>query len=100
MKKGMIITMPQHDDVTEYFSQFSKEIIKEAENESLPVKSLVDKEAIKESFEKIVNSLQYSFVVMNGHGNSKEILGQDKKAIISEGVNEQLLSGRVSLLNL
>ncbi|MBS3089141.1 hypothetical protein J4402_05225 [Candidatus Pacearchaeota archaeon] len=96
MKKGMIITMPRYDDVTEYFSQFSKEVIKEAEKELLPVKALVDKEATKSSFEKVANSLQYSLVVMNGHGNSKEIFGQDKEAIISEGVNEQLLVGRIT----
>lgn len=47
MNKGVLITMPRYDDVTEYFSQFSKEIIKEAKEEGFSVKTLVDKDAVK-----------------------------------------------------
>ena len=32
MKKGLIITLPRHDIVTEYLFQFSKPIIEEAED--------------------------------------------------------------------
>jgi len=27
MKKGILITLPRHDDVTEYLSQFSQQIV-------------------------------------------------------------------------
>ena len=96
MKKGLIITMPRYDDVTEYFSQFSKEILKTAKGESLPVKPLVDGEATKFSFESIAKKFPYNFVVLNGHGNAVEILGQDKKPLIAEGVNEELLAGKIT----
>ena len=96
MKKGLIITMPRYDDVTEYFSQFSKEILKEAKEEGFPVKSLVDKEAIKSSFELVAESFPYTLTILNGHGNAKEIFGQDKKPIIAEGINDQLLAGKIT----
>lgn len=96
MKKGIIVTMPRYDDVTEYLSQFSKEIIKEAKKEGLPYKELIDKEVTKEQFEAIAKSLPYSLVVLNGHGTDKEILGQNSKPIISEGVNDDLLAGRIT----
>ena len=96
MKKGLIITRPRHDDVTEYFSQFSKEIIKEAKSADFSVKDLVDKKAVKSSFELVAENFPFDFAVLNGHGNANEILGHDKKPIVSEGVNENLLAGRIT----
>lgn len=96
MKKGLIITMPRYDDVTEYFSQFSKEILKEAKGEDLPVKPLVGKEAIKSFFELVAEDFPYNLIVLNGHGTAEEVFGQDKKPLITEGVNEQLLAGRIT----
>lgn len=96
MKNGIIITMPRYDDVTEYFSQFSKEILKKAKDGGLPVKELVDKEAIRSSFEAVAKSFPYNLAVLNGHGNAKEIFGQDKSPLIAEGVNEQILAGKIT----
>jgi hypothetical protein len=96
MKKGLIITMPQYDVVTEYFSQFSKEILKEAKGEDLPIKSLVGKEVVKSFFESVAEDFPYNILVLNGHGTAEEIFGQDKKPLIAEGVNERLLAGRIT----
>ncbi len=96
MKKGIIITLPRYDDVTEYFSQFSKEILKEAEIDGVAAKQLIGEDATKDVFESFLSKLNYKLIIMNGHGNAKEILGQDKKCIIAEGVNEHLLAGRIT----
>lgn len=96
MKKGLIITRPRYDDVTEYFSQFSKNILKDAKGAGFPVKDLVDKWAVKSSFESVAENFPFSLTVLNGHGNAKEIFGQDKKPLISEGINEKLLAGRIT----
>src|SRR3989338_11693597 len=96
MKKGLIITMPRYDDVTEYFSQFSKEIISEAKHEGVPVRELIGKDAVQSSFELAAKNLSYSLIVLNGHGNAREIFGQDKKPVVAEGVNEYLLAGRIT----
>ena len=59
MKKGLIITAPEYDDVTEYFAQFSKDILKEAEKEGIPIKHLSGKDATKESFQKAANNFPF-----------------------------------------
>ena len=52
MNKGILITLPRHDDVTEYLSTFSKEIEQEASERGIKIKELKDEEVIKNVFEK------------------------------------------------
>ena len=40
MNKGILITLPRQDDVTEYLSTFSKEIEQEASERGIKVKEL------------------------------------------------------------
>ena len=75
MKKGLIITLPRHDLVTEYLAQYSKQITDEAENNSILCKELKDAEANKDNFEKIVRGLGYKLIVLNGHGTAQAIYG-------------------------
>jgi len=95
MKAGMIITMPRYDQVTEYLSQFSAEIIEEADSKGISVRRLEDSEANSESFEKAVKKLDYNFLFFNGHGSSTEIMGH-KTWIIMLGKNESLLHDRIT----
>lgn len=94
MKKGIIITLPRHDDVTEYLFQFSKEIEKTISEKGINIKILKDDEANKEEFEKVVNKLNYKMIIFNGHGSNNEINGQ-KGFIISLGINHNLLKERI-----
>ena len=67
MKKGLIITLPRHADVTEYLSQFSKEIIEEANISDVPCKKLEDYDANRKNFEKVLEKTNYtkiSFLVL------------------------------------
>ena len=97
MKKGLIITLPRHDVVTEYLTQFSKQIIDEAGNNNIPCKQLRDKEVKKDNFEKIVKSIEYKLFVLNGHGTKQAIYGNDGvNPIIEEGVNEEILKERIT----
>lgn len=59
MKKGLIITLPRHDPVTEYLAQSSKVIIEESENNNVPCKQLKDEEVTKENFEKLIKNMGY-----------------------------------------
>lgn len=95
MKKGIIITLPRHDPVTEYLSHFSKQIIEESKNQNTPCKQLKDKEANKEDFEKVAKSIGYKMIVLNGHGTAKTICGYNDKPIVEEGVNEAILQDRI-----
>ena len=96
MNKGVIITLPRHDDVTEYISQFSKEIIDEAQSRGIPVKELKDKSCSLVEFEKIVNGLNYKLIVLNGHGSEDAICGYKNEVLVQIGVNEQILKDKLT----
>ena len=94
MKKGILITLPRHDDVTEYLSQFSQQIEDVAKEKSIEIKALRDKEAVKEVFEKIIKKQDYKMVIFNGHGSDKIITG-NKEILIEAGVNDNLIRDRI-----
>ncbi|MBI2452363.1 hypothetical protein HYV50_04795 [Candidatus Pacearchaeota archaeon] len=96
MKKGLIITLPRHDVVTEYLAYFSKQIIDEAENNNLPCKQLKDKEVKKDNFEKIVKNIGYKLLVLNGHGTTQAIYGYANQPLVEEGTNEEILTERIT----
>lgn len=95
MNKGIIITLPRWDNVTEYLSQFSEQIIKEADDRGVKYKVLEGKEANKVDFEKVIDKLNYNFIVFNGHGSPTSIKGHKNEVIIEMGNNEDLLKGRI-----
>lgn len=95
MNKGIIITMPMHDYVTNYISNASEEIITEASNRNIKVKALKGKEATKENFETVILKLDYKMVVLNGHGSEEAIEGHGKEIIVKTGLNEYLLNYRI-----
>lgn len=95
MNKGLVITLPRWDNVTEYLSQFSDQIIKEADNMSVKCKALDGKDANKANFEKVINKLDYNLVVFNGHGSPSSIKGHKNEIIVEIGNNEELLNGRI-----
>jgi hypothetical protein len=95
MEKGLLITLPRHDDVTEYFTKFSVYIEEEAVIRGINIKKLKDKEANKKDFEKVLSKLDYNFIVFNGHGSETTIKGYNDKIIIESGVNDLILNDRI-----
>ena len=96
MKKGLIITLPRHDIVTEYLFQFSKQIIDEAENNNIPCKQLKDRDVNMDNFEKIVKNIGYKLLVLNGHGTQKAIYGYKEQLIIEQGINHEILLNKIT----
>lgn len=94
MEKGIIITLPRHDIVTEYLSQFSIEVEDEANKAGILIKSLKDKDVNLKEFEKVIKKLNYRIVFFNGHGNDREILGHGE-VLVKAGINESLLKDRI-----
>lgn len=95
MKAGLIIVLPRWDDVTEYLSQFSSFVIDEANNKSVPVKQINNEDANRKEFEKVIDKLNYNFVVFNGHGSDESIKGHKNEVIIKADDNEFKISGRI-----
>ncbi len=95
MNKGILITLPRHDDVTEYLSAFSKEIEQEAFEKDIKLKKLKDEEAVKNIFEKSLEKLNYSMIIFNGHGTENSIKGYKDEIIVATELNENLLKERI-----
>src|SRR3989344_693192 len=95
MNKGIIITLPRSDYVTEYISQFSNGIIQEAIKKNIKIKELKDKKANRKEFEILVKSLDYRMIVFNGHGSDKSIEGHNE-VLVECGVNDSILKERIT----
>lgn len=95
MKKGILMTLPKSDDVTEYLAVFSKEIIDKCLEYSVKIKLLEKDSASKKIFEEMLKSLNFNMIVFNGYGSPDKILGHKNQEIIKLGVNENLLIDRI-----
>ena len=96
MEKRIIITLPRYDDTTEYLSQWSYKIEEIANDKDVKIKKLLDEEANKDEFEKVIKKLNYKIIIFNGHGSSNSICGNNGGAIVTLGVNEYLLRDRIT----
>jgi len=96
MKKGLIITLPQSDDVTEYLAVFSKSITDECEKRAIKFHELKREKANKKEFETSLKSYDYNFVILNGHGEENRITGHQNKTIIKKGENNHILNKRIT----
>ncbi|MCH7568753.1 MAG: hypothetical protein IIA87_05005 [Nanoarchaeota archaeon] len=96
MKKGIIITLPDYDDTTEYLSKWSFEILDEARNKSVKIKKLRGKEVNRKDFEKVVSKLDYRMLIFNGHGSESSIFGYKEEIIIEENDNDEILKERIT----
>ena len=95
MKKGMLITAPRHDTVTEYLSAFSVKIEKNCNKKSIFCKTLKDELASKEKFSKTLKKLDCNIIFLNGHGSEKSVSGHKNEVLIKSGENEYLLYNRI-----
>ena len=91
----MLITRPEHDDVTYYLSKWSEKSISFAKSKGFQVLDLHKSKAIKKEFESYNSRNDVSFIVFNGHGGYDEIRGHNDEVIVSVGDNENQLKGRV-----
>lgn len=96
MEKGLIITLPRYDTVTEYFSKFSEKIIDEATIKGLKIKKVSNEETNRDNFEKVLTKLKYTLVVLNGHGSEDSIAGHKDETILKSNENDFLLKNRIT----
>ncbi|GAG69335.1 unnamed protein product, partial [marine sediment metagenome] len=96
MEKGILMTLPASDDITEYLSAFSKEIISESQEKNIPIKRLEKGGVKKSNFESMLKKLDYKMVIFNGHGSQKSIFGHKNEELVCVGKNESLLRNRIT----
>lgn len=95
MKKGILLTAPRHDNVTEYLAAFSIEIEKNCNEKSIFCKALKDRDANRREFVKALDKLNCNTVFLNGHGSEKIISGHKDEILVKAGENEELLNKRI-----
>ena len=95
MKKGMIITCPDYDDVTKIFFEYSKEIKDFAKQKGIELKELNREDVNANNFGKVLSKLNYSFVFINGHGSETEVAGNKNEIILSNKINFKEFGKRI-----
>ena len=95
MAKIYLLTRPEHDDTTYYLSKWCEETIKLATKKGLKVIDLHREKAVKEEFEERIDKLSPHLVVLNGHGDTDKVTGNNKEPILVAGDNEGLLKDKI-----
>ena len=93
-----LITLPDYDDLTDYCSKWSNDILKTAEDSKHETKKLKGPDANRKEFEARIASHAPHFVMFNGHGNQKEVKGYADEILLSSDKslhNEALTKGQI-----
>ncbi len=96
MIKGLLITLPEYDLVTQYLSVFSKSILLEAQKNNVPILKLEKGNANRKNFEYSINHQNYKMNVFNGHGDIDCITGHKNEILVKSNVNDHLLKDRIN----
>jgi hypothetical protein len=92
----ILITRPEHDPLTRHLSYWSELIINVARKKGFEVVDLHREKANQKEFAGRVKKLDPALVLLNGHGNEKQIAGHDNDVLVSEGNNDKLLKQRIT----
>jgi hypothetical protein len=95
MDTHVVITLPRWDDVTEYLSAFSKNIIDVCNQNNILITPLEKKGVTKNGFCSSIRKNTKMFI-FNGHGNPNCICGHKNAKIISLGINDELLKNKIT----
>ncbi|HLC62855.1 MAG TPA: hypothetical protein VJJ21_00900 [Candidatus Nanoarchaeia archaeon] len=90
-----LATRPEHDDTTYYLSHWCKKTFLTAESHGIKVFDLHREKANREEFEGRMNKFSPNFVVLNGHGDVDKVGGHKNEILVSSGVNEDVLKGKI-----
>jgi len=83
MTKTLLVTRPNHDIITSYLHDFSKEIIKTLkESGDIHVTNLESSDAIRINVEKSLIKENPGLVFLNGHGDRKRVSGHHNEIIL------------------
>lgn len=92
---GILITRPNHDQITTYISQWSESIIAFAKSKSCTIFDLFGKKADKIFLEKYLSSKKPSFLFLNGHGSSDVICGYNDEVLLDDKTQPTIVRGLI-----
>ncbi len=85
----ILITRPDHDQVTNYLFYWSKEIIEIASKRGFDILSLDSEKAIRKNLMSMIDKKKPSFIYINGHGDYDKVCGHDNKVLLQTGKREK-----------
>lgn len=91
----LLITRPLYELTTHYLFYWNEKIIDLAKRKGYKVLDLHTKRANKKTFTSYVKNRRPKFILLNGHGSSDLVTGQDNEVIIKVGDNEELLIDKI-----
>ncbi len=96
MQKGLMITLPRYDVVTEYLSSYSKDILTLAEKKGLKIFKLEENNVERTKFEEVLEKLDYNLIILNGHGDFNTVFGHKDLPLILKEKNSKILYKRIT----
>lgn len=91
----LLITRPLYEGTTHYLFFWNEDVINFAKRRSYKIVDLKTKKANRKTLESYLNKIKPNLILLNGHGSSDLIAGQDDEVIIKVGENEELLKGTI-----
>ncbi len=92
---GILFTRPNHDQITNYISQWSESIISLAKTKGFAVFDLPGTKADRESLEKYLVSKKPNFLFLNGHGSSNIVCGYNDEILIDKHTESSMIKGLI-----
>ncbi|HBC44707.1 MAG: hypothetical protein UX08_C0002G0012 [Candidatus Collierbacteria bacterium GW2011_GWB1_45_35] len=92
---GIIITRPNHDQITTYISLWSEAVILFAKTKGHSIFDLFSKKADRKSLEQYLTTNNLSFLFLNGHGSSDEICGYNDEVLLDDETQPTLILGLI-----
>ncbi|MFB6208792.1 MAG: hypothetical protein ABEJ56_01490 [Candidatus Nanohaloarchaea archaeon] len=89
----LLVTLPQYDKTTAYASAWSQKIISMANN--LGVKVLDIENPNRNNFESYIESNNADLMVLNGHGSTTCVEGEDEEPMLQKNDNEDLTKDKI-----
>lgn len=91
----LLITRPEFDWATGYFSSWSKHIIDFAKERDINVLDLHGHKATKKNFESYLVTHNPPLIVLNGHGTESSVCGHKNEVLLAIGINEDKLKSKI-----
>jgi hypothetical protein len=92
---GILFTRPNHDQITNYISQWSESIISLAKTKGFTIFDLPGNKADRQSLEKYLVSNKPIFLFLNGHGSSDVICGYNDEVLIDKNTKSSMIKGLI-----
>ncbi len=90
MSKTVLITRPNYDITTNYFHQWSEQVISLATARKNKVLDLDGQKANRKTFESYAKKHRPDFFFFNGHGSDTVLAGSDNEPILTSNDNDSM----------